>query len=230
VSRFSTSFARAAVARDRAFGVSAQYRHGDDVLDVTLRLGSRDLGPKNTLGSEFAHVAVKEFQIAAAALAIDGEVFAPTPGDVINWTDPQNVQQEWCVFPLWNDQCFDRVDNAESDLRIFCAGSGDVSRITLPGAGGKPQTFVALAGSLRTTEVTVTLGSREQQSDRDICRLIVASPPGTFSTDQPLTVAIGNLSGEFYVKSIESVSPQSTRLEAWREKLTKIQRRGTETP
>jgi hypothetical protein len=227
VSRFSTSFARATTLRDRAFGISAQYRHGDDVLDVTLRLGSRDLGPHNTLGSEFAHVAVKEFQLAAASLAIDGEIFTPTAADTITWTDPQNLEQIWTVFPIWNDQCFDRLDQGESDLRIFCASSGDVSPITLPGAGGKPQTFVALAGSLRTTEVTVTLGSREQQSERDICRLIVASPPGTFSTDQPLTVA-KYPGGDFYVKQVENSAPQATRIEVWREQLTKIQRRGTE--
>jgi hypothetical protein len=227
VSRFNSAFARAAVARDRAFGIAAQYRHGDDVLGVTLLLGPRDAPARNTLGGEFAHIRSKEFSIAAAALAIDGELFLPAAGNVITFTDPQNAEQAWTVFPIWNDRCFSPVDNADSQLAVLCVDSGDVSSIGVVGTGGKRVEFLALAGLLRTTQVTVQMGSREQDSDRDIAKLMVACPPGTFSNEQPLTVA-RYAGGDFFVKSVESVNPQSTRLEVWRERITKLQRRGTE--
>jgi hypothetical protein len=147
VSRFNSAFARAAVARDRAFGIAAQYRHGDDVLGVTLLLGSRDLGPRNTLGSEFAHVAVKEFSIAAATLAIDGEIFTPAAGDLITFTDPQNAEQAWTVFPIWNDRCAEKLDNAESQWRVFCA-SGVVKAMYLsPVPEAKSFGIIAIAST-----------------------------------------------------------------------------------
>jgi hypothetical protein len=149
----------------------------------------------------------------------------PAAGDVITWTDPQSQAQSHTVFPLWNSRTYDTLDLAESQLLIYAVRSSEVLSITPVGAD--PPTYVALAGSLRTTEINRGIGTREEISDRDVCRLVVAAEPGAFTTDQQLTV--NQYSGvQFYVRSIERQTGGLVTLEVWREGLTKIQRRGTE--
>jgi hypothetical protein len=224
---FSSQFARTLPAAARAFGFAARYRRGADEIDITLSVGPRDLAQRNSLGSEFAHVNTKEFVLPAASLSIDGEVFLPEAGHELVWTPPNGTEQTWIVFPLWNDRSFDRLDVAETQLRLYAVSAGDVSSISLPVAGGSPRQLTAIAGLLGTTEVTVTTGSREKVSDRDTCRILAVCPPGTFATDMRINVA-RYPGGEFYVRTVENIAPTSTRLELWREAVKKIQRSGTE--
>lgn len=227
---FTSQFARTLPAAARAFGIAAKYRRGTDEIDVTMFVGPRDLAGRNTLGSEFAHINTKEFSIPAASLTLDGRLFLPEAGHELTWTDPNGTEQTWIVFPTWNDQCFDRVDRAESQLRFFAVACGDTSRIELPSSSGSPGTearYLAVAGLLGTTEVTVRMGSRDQVSDRDTCRIVAVCPPGTFATDMRVNIA-RYAGGEFYVRAVENTAPTSTRLEVWRESITKIQRSGTE--
>lgn len=117
-----------------------------------------------------------------------------------------------------------------SDFDEFAADSaemlvefmGDTEAVLIDG-----KKYSAAVGALATEEVTEFAGSSERTTHRDNCRLLITCPPGTVGLGSRMTVA-AYPSSSFYVRSIVSVTPTTTTVEAWRSSLAKVQSKGTE--
>lgn len=170
-----------------------------------------------------------EFLGMMATLAESDPTWLPSAGEVIEWTDADNQPHEFVVFPRVNGRWFDFADQSRDMIRIYAVPAVDLSLAEIGGVE-----YRAMLGPLRVEDVPIVDGTQERWVTRDVCRAAILCAPGTV-TPKTKIILVKHTQHEstqdieaFYVRLIESVTDALTVVDAWRESLTKVQRRGVE--
>lgn len=127
---------------------------------------------------------------------------------------------------------FDTLAAAYADDLVAHLGDEAAAHVLV---ADKYQPFPAIVGRLRVENVEVARGTSVATEQREVCQVSLRCPAGTIHPKTRLWLRLYaatdefNESEVFYVRTIDSVTPGLTTVQAWREMLAKVQRRKVES-
>lgn len=191
--------ARVMPAADRAFGITASLTHGQDTIDLTLL--REQLTQANRYGLEqYVHAETAVFVAKASELVLDAATFLPAGNDVIQFSNAENVPQNWGVFPLVDNRCYRPFDNTETRLRIYAVRAESFRSMVYHGPTANdvpyPNTLVGIMSQRQ--EDGQAFGSVGGLQVAERVRMRVVANPGEIVESGTCTV----LGGEWAIEEI----------------------------
>jgi len=107
-------------AAERAFGFDATLLHGDSLVELSMSI-DRMPPPAELDGTR-----TRVFKTEASYLVSGSERFVPVGGDVVTYTNANSQPEEWYVFPLVRERCFDYDTHTESRIKIYTVYGADL--------------------------------------------------------------------------------------------------------
>jgi hypothetical protein len=137
-------------------GRDCTYLHGASILDISLiamRQRVDQLGIPETIVAF-----VDNFTATASDLNNSGVPFVPEVGDVITWTDSQDLIRTSVVFPIYQRKCFRFTDSSNSRIKLFAVAQEDLTTLRITPSGQSPVDVISIVGSMRAQEQYVDVG------------------------------------------------------------------------